>query len=60
MKLGRPSKYDPKIADKAYEYLQQNKDEYEEFHKTRGTSTNTYERTIKVDLPSIEKFARYV
>ncbi len=57
---GRPSMYDPAFCDKADEYLQTCQDSYDEFHKTRGDKSDTYERQIVVKLPSHERFAQYL
>lgn len=57
---GRPSKYSNEMLTKAHEYLQQCVDEELEFHKTRGDKTNTYERKLKVNLPSVEGLSIYL
>lgn len=59
-KGGRPTKYNAKILEKSIEYLQNCIDEYEEFHKTRGEKSDTYERINKINFPSIEGLARYL
>lgn len=41
-------------------YLAQCQDEYDEFHKTRGKMSNSYDRIVKVNLPMVEKFADYL
>lgn len=60
MKEGRPSKYDEKYIDSVESYLNECQDEYDEFHKTRGEKSDTYDRLLKVRLPTIEDFARYI
>lgn len=57
---GRPTKYSKKIIEKAREYLDNCNDEYDEFHKTRGLKSNTYERIINVNIPTIEDLALYL
>ncbi len=57
---GRPSKYDPKFIKKIDDYLVERQDEEDEFHKTRGEKSDSYERTIRVKLPTIEGFAKYI
>jgi hypothetical protein len=56
----RPSEYKPIYIEKVDEYLKACEDEWEEFHKTRGDKSDTYERYLKVNLPKIEGFAEYI
>ena len=56
-KVGRPTKYSSKVQKDAEAYLESCQDEYEEWHKTRGEKSDTYERYLKVDLPSVEGLA---
>jgi hypothetical protein len=58
--FGRPTKYDPSYCEKVKDYLAQSVDEWDEYHKTRGDKSDTYERTLKVKLPSHEGFAIYL
>lgn len=61
VKLWRPTKYDEeKMVQAVHDYIAQSKDEYSEFHKTRWEKSDSFERIIKVDLPTIEKFADFV
>jgi hypothetical protein len=55
--FGRPNEYKKEYIDEADNYLADCQDEYTEFHKTRGQKSDSYERIIKVKLPSIEGFA---
>lgn len=57
---GRPSEYDPAFISKVDEYLKQSQDEWTEFHKTRGEKSDSYERVVKVKLPSREGFAQFI
>ncbi len=57
---GRPTKYDPVFVDKVEEYLAMCNDVEDEFHKTRGDRSDTFERTLKVHLPKIEEFAIFL
>lgn len=57
---GHPSLYKPSFCDKADEYIQQCQDSYEEFHKTRGKDSDTFERIPTVQLPKFEGFARFI
>ena len=59
-KKGRPTKYDPILIQKVDEYLATCNDVEDEFHKTRGEKSDTFERTLKVHLPKIEEFARFI
>lgn len=59
-KKGRPTKYTPKLIQMVDEYLESCVDVEDEFHKTRGNTSDSYERTRKVNLPKIEGFARYI
>lgn len=54
------NKYKPEYIEKIGEYLQKNQDEYTEFHKTRGEKSDSYERIIRVKLPSIRGFAKFI
>ena len=57
---GRPSKYRAEFIDKIDEYLKSKQDAIFEFHKTRGTTSDSYERKIDVNLPTKEGFAKYI
>lgn len=58
--MSRTTTFDPKYLPLVSEYLQQCKDEEYNFHKTRGLNSNTYVEKIRVRLPSIDGFARYI
>lgn len=58
--FGRPTLYTEDMCDKVVEYLNQCNDEWTEYHKTRGDKSDSYERILKVNLPSREGFARYI
>lgn len=55
-KRGRPTEYKEEYIQEADAYLEESQDEYDEFHKTRGDNTNSYERLVRVRLPTIEGF----
>jgi hypothetical protein len=58
---GRPSEYDEeKYCSLVKDYLKEARDKIGQFHKTRGDKSNTFQRYIKVDLPTIEKFSKFV
>lgn len=60
MKTGRPTLYKKNFVYEVDKYLAFCVDEEKEFHKTRGTNSNTYERIVNVNLPMIEGFAEYL
>lgn len=59
-KGGRPSKYKTELCDKVDEYLEKEKDEYIEFHKTRGLKSDSFDRLIQVNLPTIYGFSKFI
>lgn len=58
--MARPSEYTPAIVEEIEAYLEQCEDEENEFHKTRGDKSDSYERLIKVKLPTIEGLALHL
>ena len=60
-KFGRPTKYrGDETVQKVYDYLAQCVDKETTFHKTRGSSSDTYERIIEVNLPTIEALSEWL
>jgi hypothetical protein len=57
---GRPLEYKQEFVGEVAKYLSKCKDEETEFHKTRGEKSDTYERVVKVKLPSIEGLAEHL
>jgi len=57
MATGRPTDYSKEILIKTREYLDLCEDSIIEYHKTRGDKSDTYDRIVKVKLPSIEGLA---
>lgn len=57
---GHVTTYSKEYKDRALEYIEKCKDEIEEFHKTRGTTSDSYERIVKVKLPSVSGLAVYL
>lgn len=55
--MGRPTEYSEEILEKAEAYIQECQDEWDEFHKTRGDKSDSYERVLNVKLPTIEGLA---
>jgi len=60
MPAGRPNKYKPAILKKAQEYLENCVDEEEDWVKSQGDKSTSYEHRVKVKLPSIEGLALYL
>lgn len=54
---GRPLTYTSDMITKTEEYLSQCVDEVENYHKTRGKRSDSYERIVNVRLPTIEGLA---
>lgn len=57
---GRPVQYSNDTINKVYEYIDLCVDEYDTFHKTRGTTSDSYERLVKVKLPTMEGLALHL
>lgn len=55
-----PSLYDPSFIKRVDDYLKERTDDFYEFHKVRGTKTDSYEEKVRVKLPSVEDFAEYL
>jgi len=60
VKDGRPSEFKEEYIAKADEFLELCKDEEFTFHKTDGVKSDSYERHIKVKLPTIQGFALFL
>lgn len=60
MPAGAPTKYNSAFIKKIDEFLDENRDEWSEFHKVRGLKSDSYERIVKVNLPTVEGFAAYI
>lgn len=54
---GRPIEYSADIITKAQEYLDSCSNEEDEFHHTRGLKSDSFDRILRVKLPSIEGLA---
>lgn len=59
-KVGRPSVYIPSMNKKAKEYLALCVDSIEEFHKTRGEKSDSYDRIVRVKLPTVAGLSLYL
>lgn len=58
--FGRPTKYNEEMLIKANEYIESCVDEYEEFHKTRGEKSDSYDRLVRVNLPTMPGLAMHL
>lgn len=58
--VGRPTLYNNDILIKTQEYIDSCEDEVTEFHKTRGDKSDSFDRIIKVKLPTIEGLALHL
>lgn len=54
---GRPTKYTSNMVEKTRKYIASCKDTVEEFHKTRGEKSDSYDRILKVNLPLMASLA---
>lgn len=54
MTAGRPTKYSDEMLRKTLEYIERCEDEEYNYEKTIGEKSNSFEKKIKVHLPSIE------
>jgi hypothetical protein len=58
--MARPTDYSNEILTQTEIYLTQSIDEYSEFHKTRGEKSDSFERVLRVKLPTIEGLALFL
>ena len=59
-KGGRPIEYNEEILITAREYITSCVDVIEEYHKTRGDKSDSFDRIVRVKLPTIEGLAVYL
>lgn len=59
-KVGRPTILNDELKAKARTYIDECEDEITDYHKTKGEKSDSFERIVKVDLPSIEGLAFYL
>lgn len=60
MGAGRPTEYNEEILVKSREYINQCMDEIEDWVKTDGDKSTTYQKVITVKLPTIEGLALHL
>ncbi len=58
--MARPTIYSEEYIKKSQEYLKTCVDEIEEYHKTRGEKSDSYDRIVRVRIPTIEGLALYI
>lgn len=58
--MSRPTILTEEILLKTEQYIKECVDQEIEFHKTRGEKSDSYERVVKVNLPTIEGLAIYL
>lgn len=54
---GRPTSYHEGVIPATKDYLKTCVDEIEEYHKTRGEKSDSYDRLVRVRIPTIEGLA---
>ena len=59
-KMGRPTVYKKSYIALAQAYIDSCEDQEDEFHKTRGEKSDSYERVIRVKIPTVEGLAGYI
>lgn len=57
---GRPSEYKVSFCSDVDKYLKESQDGSEEYWKIRGKISDSYDRILKVKLPTLKGFARYI
>ncbi len=60
MTIGRPTEYSEEYIAKVDEYLAQQVDEEYKRTKTESSASSSYEHRIRVKLPTVEGFARFL
>lgn len=58
--MARPTILTDELKNRARLYIKECEDEETEFHKTRGTTSDGYERLVRVRLPTVEGLAVYL
>lgn len=58
--MARPVEYNEEVLTKASAYIAECVDEIDEYHKTRGEKSDSYDRLVRVKLPTIEGLALYL
>lgn len=58
--MARPTILTKELKEKARLYIKECEDTEDAFHKTQGANSNTFDRLVKVKLPTIEGLAFYL
>jgi len=58
--MARPREYNHNIIKKVRAYINQCTDVIEEYHKTRGEKSDSYDRLVRVKIPTIEGLSVYL
>lgn len=58
--MARPTDYTDEYLNKSKEYISSCIDDIEEYHKTRGDRSDTYDRLVRVKIPTLEGLAVYL
>lgn len=58
--VGRPTVYSPEIITKTQEYLDSCTDIIEDYHKTIGLKSDSFDRIVNVKIPTIEGLAVFL
>lgn len=57
---GRPTKYTPALIKKVDEYLLTCEQEIEDYTKTDGAQSTSYQRIVHANIPKLTAFAKYI
>jgi hypothetical protein len=58
--MARPTKYTEDMPQRVLAWLELKKDTVSEFHKTRGERSDSYERILEVNLPTIKGLSSFL
>ena len=58
--MARPTILTKELKEKAKLYIKECEDREDEYHKTRGSTSDGFERLVRVKLPTIEGLALYI
>lgn len=58
--MARPTILTKELRERAKLYIEQCEDKEDEYHKTRGEKSDSYDRLVKVKIPTIEGLAYFL
>lgn len=58
--MARPTILTKELKERARLYIEECEDEEDEYHKTRGEKSDSYDRLVKVKLPTVEGLALFL